>query len=61
MHIAHEKLLGLDKEALIALVEPILVAHGVTPVEFVWAGRGGDSVLSLTVERPDAKVAGEGI
>ncbi|MEZ4372695.1 MAG: ribosome maturation factor RimP [Polyangiaceae bacterium] len=61
MHIAHEKLLGLDREALIALVEPILVAHGVTPVEFVWAGRGGDSVLSLTVERPEAKVAGEGI
>lgn len=61
MHIAHEKLQGLDREALIALVEPILRAHGVQPVEFVWAGRGGESVLSLTIERPDACVAGEGI
>ncbi len=61
MHIAHEKLQGLDREGLIALVEPILRAHGVQAVELVWAGRGGESVLSLTIERPEAQVAGEGI
>ncbi|MCA9632966.1 MAG: ribosome maturation factor RimP [Myxococcales bacterium] len=61
MHIAHEKLQGLDREGIIALVEPILRAHGVQAVEFVWAGRSGESVLSLTIERPEAKLAGEGI
>ncbi|MBX3182471.1 MAG: ribosome maturation factor RimP [Polyangiaceae bacterium] len=61
MQIPHEKLTGLDRDALLALIEPVLRAHGVQPVELVWAGRGGDSVLSITLERPESRVSGEGI
>lgn len=61
MHIPHERLIGLDRDGLIAIVEPILLAHGVQPVEVTFGGQGGESVLAITVERPEAKVAGEGI
>lgn len=61
MHIPHERLIGLDRDGLVAIVEPILLAHGVQPVELTFSGQGGESVLALTVERPDAKIAGEGI
>jgi ribosome maturation factor RimP len=61
MILAHEKLPGLDRDRIVALVEPILVAHGVEGVELVWKTDRGERVLELTVERPEARIPGAGI
>lgn len=61
MHIAHEQLKGLDRDRVIAAVEPVLRAHGVEGVELLWRTDPGGRVLELTVERPDSKVPGAGI
>lgn len=61
MSIAFEKLHGLDRDRLVALVEPVLTAHGVEGVELVWRTDRGDWVLELTVERPDSQTPGAGI
>ncbi len=59
--IAHENLTGLDRERLLAAVEPVLRAHGVEGVELAWRTDRGGWVLSLTLERPEARIPGEGI
>lgn len=61
MNIACEKLSGLDRERVIAAVEPVLVAHGVDAVELLWRTDSGGRVLELTVERPSARLPGEGV
>jgi ribosome maturation factor RimP len=61
MVIAHERLHGLDRDALVAAVEPVLRAHGVEGVELMWRPDPGGWVLRLTVERPDSRVPGGGI
>ena len=35
MKIAHEKLVGLDREKIISVLEPVLSVHGVDCVELV--------------------------
>lgn len=52
MKFPHEKLPGIDRDRLIAVVEPILRAHGVTGVELLWQTQQGEQVLRLTVEQP---------
>lgn len=61
MPIAHEKLPGLDRDRVVAVVEPVLAAHGVEGVELVWRTDRGERVLELTLERPDSRVPGAGI
>lgn len=55
------KLPGLDREKMLALVEPILRAHGVSGVELVWRTDTKGHVLELTVERPDSQTPGAGV
>lgn len=57
----HESLAGLDRDRLIAVVEPVLRAHGVDGVEFTWKNDGRGMLLSLTVERPGTKDPGAGV
>ena len=61
MHVAHEKLHGLDRDRILAVVGPILSAHGVDCVELVWRTDRGERVLELTVERPGSRLPGAGI
>ncbi|MEZ4226840.1 MAG: ribosome maturation factor RimP [Polyangiaceae bacterium] len=61
MHVAHERLKGLDRDRIMAIVEPVLRAHHVEGVELIWRTDQGGWVLELTVERPDTRVPGEGI
>ncbi|MBK8997203.1 MAG: ribosome maturation factor RimP [Myxococcales bacterium] len=59
--VAHERLPGLDRERVLAAVEPVLRAHGVEGVELVWRTDRGGWLLELTIERPDGRIPGEGI
>ncbi|MGC4069894.1 MAG: ribosome maturation factor RimP [Polyangiaceae bacterium] len=61
MSIAHVKVPGLDESRLVALIDPVLVAHGVVGVELLWKTDGAGWVLTVNVENPDAKLPGEGI
>ncbi len=61
MKIAHEKLDGIDRNRLLAVVEPVLTAHGVDVIELLWKVSSTGRVLWLTVERPDAVLPGEGV
>ena len=61
MNVAHEKLHGLDRERVLAAVEPVLSAHQVDAVELVWRTDRGGWVLELTLERPGSRIPGEGI
>ena len=61
MSIAHIKVPGLDQARLTALIEPVLAAHGVVGVELLWKTDGTGWVLTLNIEKPDAKAPGEGI
>jgi ribosome maturation factor RimP len=61
MSIAHIKVPGLDETRLVALIEPVLLAHGVVGVELLWKTDSNGWVLIVNVERPDAKKPGEGI
>jgi ribosome maturation factor RimP len=61
MNVAHERLHGLDRDRILAVVEPILAAHGVEGVELVWGTDRGERVLELTIERPEARIPGQGI
>src|SRR5690606_16699389 len=60
MNVAHERLPGLDRDRILAVVEPILAAHGVDGVELVWRTDRGERVLELTIERPEARIPGHG-
>jgi ribosome maturation factor RimP len=59
--IAHEKLAGLDRDRVLAVVGPVLAAHGVEGVELCWRTDQGGWVLELTIERPGSRVPGEGV
>ena len=61
MQIAHERLKGLDRERVIAVVEPILRAHSVDGVELLWKTDTKGWVLELTIERPDSRLPGQGV
>jgi ribosome maturation factor RimP len=61
MSIAFTKLPGLDQEKLLALVEPVLLAHRVDGVELVWRGDKDGQILLLTIEKPGTIRTGDGI
>jgi ribosome maturation factor RimP len=61
MSFAHEKLHGIDRDRLLAVVEPVLCAHGVEGVELVWRTDRGDWVLEVNIELPGSRVPGAGI
>ena len=61
MSFAHEKLHDLDRDRLLAAIEPVLRTHGVEGVELVWRTDRGDWVLEVTIERPDSRAPGAGI
>lgn len=61
MTIAHEKLPGLDRERVLAAVEPILAAHRVDGVELLFKTDRGGWVLELTIEKPAERLPGAGI
>ena len=61
MSLAHEQLAGLDRDRILAAVEPVLRAHNVDGVELLWRTDRGGRVLELTVERAGSRVPGEGI
>lgn len=61
MPIAHVSLPGLDRERLLAAVEPVLAVHGVAGVELHWRSDRGERVLELTLERPGVTEPGGGI
>lgn len=61
MPIAHEKLPGLDRERVLAAVEPILAAHRVDAVELMFKTDSGGWVLQLTIEKPGERMPGAGI
>jgi ribosome maturation factor RimP len=61
MTIAHEKLPGLDRERVLAAVEPILAAHRVDGVELVFKTDRGGWVLGLTIEKAGERMPGAGI
>jgi ribosome maturation factor RimP len=55
------KLPGLDEERVVALIEPVLLAHHVQGVACIWRTDQGGMVLEITIERPSARTPGEGI
>lgn len=61
MSIAHTKVTGLDETRLVALIEPVLLAHGVVGVELFWKTDSVGWVLTLNIEQPDAHLPGAGI
>lgn len=61
MSIAHTKVTGLDETRLVALVEPVLAAHGVEGVELLWKTDSAGWVLTINVEKIGSKLPGEGI
>lgn len=61
MQLGHESLRGLDRDRLIAVVEPVLRAHGVDAVELIWRSDGKGWVLYLTVERPGTSDPSAGV
>jgi ribosome maturation factor RimP len=61
MSIAHEKLAGLDRDAVLGAVLPVLRAHRVEGVELVWRTDRGGWLLELTIERPEARTPGAGV
>jgi ribosome maturation factor RimP len=52
MQPGYESLRGLDRDRLLSVVEPVLRAHDVEPVELIWRSDQRGWVLYLTVERP---------
>jgi ribosome maturation factor RimP len=61
MKIAHEKLVGLDREKIISVLEPVLSVHGVDCVELVWRTDRGEALLEVTVEKPESREPGAGV
>lgn len=61
MKIAHEKLTGLDREAIVGALGPVLAAHSLDCVELVWRSDRGERVLEVTVEKSDSVDAGAGV
>ncbi|HEY5959955.1 MAG TPA: ribosome maturation factor RimP [Polyangiaceae bacterium] len=61
MRIAHIKVTGLDETRLVALVEPVLLKHGLSCVELLWKTDTAGWVLIVNVEAVDAKLPGAGV
>jgi ribosome maturation factor RimP len=61
MQLGHESLKGLDRDRVIAAVEPVLRAHSVDAVELIWRTDGNGHVLYLTVEKPGSPDPSAGI
>jgi ribosome maturation factor RimP len=61
MVVAFSKLHGLDADRVLAIVEPVLRAHGVEGVELIWRTDRGGWLLELTVEKPESRIPGMGI
>jgi ribosome maturation factor RimP len=61
MPFIFEKLPGLDRDKLIAAVDPVLLAHGFDGVELIWRTDSRGWVLYLTLERPGSKEPGAGV
>ncbi len=61
MNVAYEHLQGLDRDRVLAVVEPVLRAHNVEGVELVWRTDRQGWVLELTVERPGSTLPGAGV
>lgn len=61
MQVAYEKLDGIKADRLHAVLEPVLLAHGVEAVEIVWHTDNKGWLLSLTIEKPELALPGEGI
>jgi len=61
MNVAHEQLQGLDRDRILAVVEPVLRAHRVEGVELLWRTDRAGWVLELTIERPESQLPGAGI
>ena len=61
MLLGHESLKGLDRDRLLAAVEPVLAAHVVDVVELAWRSDPGGWLLSVTVERPGTTDPGAGV
>lgn len=61
MSFSFTKLVGLPAERLLAVVEPVLVAHGLEGVELLWKTDNRGWVLYLTVERPGTNQTGAGV
>jgi ribosome maturation factor RimP len=61
MKLAHESLKGLDRDRVVSVVEPILLAHGVDGVELLWRSDSRGWVLYLTVEKPGTTEPGAGV
>jgi ribosome maturation factor RimP len=61
MTFALDRLPGLDRDRVLAAVEPVLAAHRVAGVELVWRTNRGRPVLEVTIEKPGSRVPGSGI
>jgi ribosome maturation factor RimP len=61
MSIAHTKVTGLDEARLVALIEPVLLAHGVEGVELMYRTDSAGWVLTVNVEKVGSKLPGEGV
>ena len=61
MNVAHEQLQGLDRERVLAVVEPVLRAHQVDGVELIWRTDRSGWVLELTIERAGSTEPGAGV
>jgi ribosome maturation factor RimP len=59
--VLHEQLSGLDRDRVMAAVEPVLLAHGVEGVELCWRTDRGGWILVLTIERPGTRRPGDGV
>ena len=60
--VTYERLNGLDRDALLGTVLPILEGHGVSCHELIWRTDGRGRVLVMTLDGNDpSKESGEGI
>lgn len=61
MPFLYEKLIGLDRERLLGVVDPVLRAHRVSGVEAIWRTDHRGRVLYLTIERTETSEPGAGV
>ena len=61
MPFAFEKLSGLNRDQLLALVDPIVAAHGLEGVELIWSTDHRGWKLVVTLERPGSSQSGAGV
>jgi ribosome maturation factor RimP len=61
MPFAFENLKGLDRDRLLAVIEPVMTAHRVDGVELIWRTDNRGWVLILTVERSGLTGPGAGV